>query len=116
MRQTFKRERNSVISVMREAAKAQTGAGRSGLESTPPLPPPLPGGATSAGLLSSCLSVSLSICKRRTAHGKRTALRSYGGDGSQRGVSLGPCLAQGRCFVHLSTEVRRGGACPVSRD
>lgn len=36
MRQTFKRERNSVISVMREAAKAQTGAGRSGLESTPP--------------------------------------------------------------------------------
>lgn len=38
MRQTFKRERNSVISVMREAAKAQTGAGRSGLESTPPAP------------------------------------------------------------------------------
>lgn len=38
MRQTFKRERNSVISIMREAAKAQTGAGRSGLESTPPCP------------------------------------------------------------------------------
>lgn len=39
MRQTFKRERNSVISVMREAAKAQTGAGRSGLESTSPPAP-----------------------------------------------------------------------------